>query len=376
MSIKIKTKILFIYGPLNAGGAERVLLDYLQNLDRATYEISLCLIVNGGTLLHEVPKDITTFSLFPSYNWYYKLAYRLSIWFGIDGLFQVVVKRKIKQNYDVIISFLEGMPLKIHTLIDSKARNFTWVHVDLDNFRYTQDSFFQKNELKAYEKMNQIICVSNDTANAFIKRFPTLKKKTNVIYNPIHIKKILDQGGTIINNSKELTCILAGRLTKQKSIDRFLNVVKKFENYNEVINFQILGDGDLRADLEQLAHELQVDHLVSFTGYQSNPYPYIRNADILVSTSSYEGFGLVLCEAMALRVPVVSTKTAGPMEIIGENEFGLLCEHDVEAIYEAIKQLVESKALRKYYIQKGQERVKDFSLEKALQQFDNLINNN
>ena len=372
----MKTKILFIYGPLNAGGAERVLLDYLQNLDRDTYDISLCLIVDGGTLLHEVPVDIQTFSLFQSYNWYYKLAYRFSIWFGLDFLFQSVLKKKIQQDYDVIISFLEGMPLKIHCLIDSKAKNFTWVHVDLDNFRYTENSFFNNNELGAYEKMDQIICVSNDTAKAFVKRFPSLKNKTKVVYNPIDIQKILENGGDGSSKSENLTCILAGRLTKQKSIDRFLFMVKKFKDYKEIINFQILGDGELRSDLENLAKELQVEHLVTFLGYQANPYPYIKSADILVSTSSYEGFGLVLCEAMALGVPVVSTKTAGPMEILGNNEYGLLCEHDVEAIYEAVKQLVENKNLREHYVQKGRERVKDFSLDKALQQFDNMMNSN
>lgn len=369
----MKAKLLFIYGPLNAGGAERVLLDYLQNLDRASYDISLCLLVDGGTLLHEVPEDIQTFSLFPSYNWHYKFAYRISIWFGLDFLFQRILKQKINQSYDVIISFLEGMPLKIHSLMDSNAKNFSWVHVDLDNFRYTENSFFLKNELGAYEKMNQIVCVSNDTANAFVKRFPSLKKKTKVVYNPIDIQKILEHGGDGSSKSETVTCILAGRLTKQKSIDRFLYMVKKFKDYNEVINFQILGDGELRSDLENLAKDLQVEHLVTFLGYQANPYPYIKSADILVSTSSYEGFGLVLCEAMALGVPVVSTKTAGPMEILGNNEYGLLCEHDVEAIYEAVKQLVENKNLREHYGHKGLERLKDFGLEKALQNFDHLL---
>ena len=171
-----------------------------------------------------------------------------------------------------------------------------------------------------------------------------------------------------------LTIVCLGRLTLPKKIDRLLYVAKKFSDEGILLRFQVIGDGELRRDLETLAKALQVDHLVSFLGYQSNPYPYIRNAAILVSTSSYEGFGLVLCEAMALGVPVVSTKTAGPMEIIGANEFGLLCDHNVEAIYEAIKQLVENKALREHYIQKGKERVKDFSLEKALQKFYELVN--
>jgi glycosyltransferase involved in cell wall biosynthesis len=375
--MNIKTKVLFIYGPLNAGGAERVLLDYLQNLDRDTYDISLCLIVDGGTLLHEVPVDIQTFSLFQSYNWYYKLAYRISIWFGLDFLFKRILKQKINRNYDVIISFLEGMPLKMHSLMDLKAKNYTWVHADLDLHRYTQANFYNGDELAAYKKMDKIILVSKNAENSFLKRFPSLKKKTVVVFNPIHIKKVCSLVSELeFNNDKIFKIVSVGRLTAPKQIDRLLHVAQKFIKSVVSLKFYIIGDGELRIDLEKLAKELQVEHLVTFLGYQANPYPYIKSADILVSTSSYEGFGLVLCEAMALGVPVVSTKTAGPMEIIGANEFGLLCDHNVEAIYEAIKQLVENKALREHYIQKGQERVKDFSLEKAVQQFDNLINNN
>lgn len=373
----MKTKLLFIYGPLNAGGAERVLLDYLHNLDRATYDISLCLIVDGGTLLHEMPEDIQTFSLFPSYNWHYKFAYRISIWFGLDFLFQRILKQKINQSYDVIISFLEGMPLKIHSLMDSNAKNFTWVHADLDLHRYTQTNFYKGDEIAAYKKMDKIILVSKNAENSFSKRFPDLESKTVTIFNPIDIKKVLKLSCEIETEFlKTPTLVCVGRLTPPKQIDRLLYVAKKFFDEGILLRFQVIGDGELRSDLENLAKELQVDHLVTFLGYQANPYPYIKNADILISTSSYEGFGLVLCEAMALGVPVVSTKTAGPMEILDDDEYGLLCDHDVEAIYEAVKQLVENDKLRQYYAQKGQERVKDFSLDKALQQFDNLINNN
>lgn len=373
----MKTKLLFIYGPLNAGGAERVLLDYLHNLDRATYDISLCLIVDGGTLLHEMPEDIQTFSLFPSYNWHYKFAYRISIWFGLDFLFQRILKQKINQNYDVIISFLEGMPLKMHSLMDSKAKNYTWVHADLDLHRYTQANFYKGDELAAYKKMDKIILVSKNAENSFLKRFPSLAIKTEVILNPVDIKKVnILSKQVCLKVNITPTIVSIGRLTNPKQIHRLLFVAKKFFKSGIPVKFQIIGDGELRLDLENLAKELQVDHLVSFLGYQANPYPYIKSADVLVSASSYEGFGLVLCEAMALGVPVVSTKTAGPIEIIGNNEFGLLCEHDVDAIYKALKQMLENNELREYYIQKGQERVKDFSLENALQHFDKLLSQN
>jgi glycosyltransferase involved in cell wall biosynthesis len=369
-----KRKLLFIYGPLNAGGAERVLLDYLQNLDRSKYELELCLIVNGGTLLHEVPKDITIFSLFPNYNLYYKLAYRLSIWIGNDVFFKRIIQKKITKQYDVIISFLEGMPLKVHTLIKSTAKNITWVHADLDLHRYSQSNFYNKNELAAYAQMDKIVMVSQNIELSFLKRFSTLRQKTTSICNPIDFVKIealaLSDQDVFFEG---FSIVLVGRLTYPKRIDRLILLAQQFLDCKVPVKFYVVGDGELRYELESLAKEKKVASTVTFLGYQSNPYPFIKNADILVSTSSYEGFGLVLCEAMALGVPVVSTRTAGALEIVGENEFGLLCDHTIESLYDAVKMLLEDESLRQHYIKMGFERVKDFSIDKALHLFNQLV---
>lgn len=370
----MKIKLLFIYGPLNAGGAERVLLDFLFNIDKNKYDVTLCQTVYGGKLFNELPKDIKLISLWLGYNWSYKVAYRASVWFGNDFLFKRHIRKKIKEDYDVIISFLEGMPLKIHTLFDKNAKNITWVHTDLNKFRYTERIFFNKNEETAYLKMDKIVGVSDYTNKAFLKRFSGIKKTTTTVYNPIDVKKIQKLAGKKVNYiGSEFRIVVVGRLTEPKKIDRVLQVASEFNKNKISVKFTIVGDGELKEDLQNMCDELNINHLVEFVGYQSNPYPYIKNADLLLSTSAYEGFGLVLCEAMALGVPVMSTKTAGPMEIIGKNEYGVLCEHDIDSIYKALLNMINDEKYRNNYINKGFERVKDFSLEKSLNQFDTLI---
>ena len=74
----MKKKILFIYGQLNGGGAERVLLDILHNIDYSQNEVDLCQIIGGGTLIDEVPKEVNIISLWNGYTFSYKLAVRLS----------------------------------------------------------------------------------------------------------------------------------------------------------------------------------------------------------------------------------------------------------------------------------------------------------
>jgi glycosyltransferase involved in cell wall biosynthesis len=368
-------KILFIYGPLGGGGAERVLIDLLNNLDYTKYEVDLCLYVNQGILLPEVPEQVNIIPLWQDYNLYYKIAYRLSIWFGNNTMFRRVLTEKITKEYDVEISFLEGIPLKIHAFMATKAKKLTWVHCDLFNFHYQAKQFATGEELIAYNKMDTVICVSNDALHAFEKRFPSCTSKRMVIYNPIDITKIIRLANQEEKQSLELfTIVTVGRLTHPKKMDRVIRLAARCKQEHIKVRFQIIGDGELKEELLALRKILDVEDTVEFTGFIRNPFPYIKNANLLLLSSGYEGFGLVVCEAMALGVPVISTKTAGPVEIIDNDTYGLLCEHDDESIYQAVKKMIENEPLRKHYKEQGYKRVKDFSVDNTVRQFEELIN--
>lgn len=369
-----KTKLLFIYGPLGGGGAERVLIDLLSHLDYSRYEVDLCLIVNGGILLPEVPSQVTVIPLWESYNWYYKIAYRSSIWFRSNYLFKRVLKKKLTKKYDTEISFLEGMPLKLHALMDTNAKKITWVHCDLFNFHYTEHQFAPGEELAAYNKMDVVVAVSNDAMDAFNQRFPTCTVDKKVIYNPIDTDKILRMAKEETLAKKEcITIVTVGRLTAPKKLDRIIRLAQRFKKEGVAVCFQIIGDGELKEDLLLLRKELDVEDRVELLGFQKNPFPYIQNADMMLLCSGYEGFGLVVCEAMCLGVPVVSTKTAGPTEIIDHNQYGLLCGHDDESIYQAVKQMIDQPELRKTYHNAGLKRAEDFNVRKTVAEFDQLI---
>lgn len=367
-------KVLFIYGPLGGGGAERVLIDLLDNLDYDKYEVDLCLIVNQGILLPEVPKKVNIIPLWEEYNLFYKIAYRLSIWFGNNSMFRQVLRRKITKQYDAEISFLEGIPLKLHALMETKAKKITWVHCDLFNFPYQAKQFAKGEELLAYNKMDTVICVSDDALHAFEKRFPTCTSNKRVIYNPIDIAKIIRLANEGKEKSSELfTIVTVGRLTHPKKMDRVMRLAWRCKQEQIKVRFQIIGDGELKEELFALRKKLDVEDIVEFSGFIKNPFPSIKNADMLLLSSAYEGFGLVVCEAMSLGVPVVSTKTAGPTEIIDNNKYGLLCEHDDESIYIAVKRMIEDDDFRLHYKEVGLQRAKDFSVERTVNEFEKLL---
>ena len=361
-------RYLFIYGEINGGGAERVLLDILQNFDYTCNSVDLLQINSGGLLIDEVPKDVNVIKAWDSYPISYKAALRCSLWLGNQSLIRNRLLRAIdNKHYDVAISFLEGMPTKCHALITDVAdRNYSWVHCDLDKFRYTSDLYRGDEELEAYNSIDVVVSVSNDTAEAFARRFPTCKAQSMVVYNPIDKCKILRMADEKTIDNQDFTITVCGRLTPQKKIGRVLRLVKRLKANKRKVKIQLIGDGELRSDLQSQANELDVTDTVEFVGFTRNPYPYIKSSQMLLSTSCAEGFSLVICEAMTLGVPVVATKTAGPMEILDDNKYGLLCEHDDESIYNAVCRMMDNDDLRKQYIELGKLRVEKFSITNTM----------
>lgn len=397
-------RYLFIDGQLNGGGAERVLIDVLRNFDYEHNKVTLLQVNAGGTLIDEVPHEVKVEFAWPGCTREYSFAYRCSQWLAWDyPIRRQLLQALIGEHFDVAISFLEGMPLKMHAMITEIAdRNYSWVHVDLDNYRYEIHQFRKGEEIRAYNKMDGVVCVATDTANAFLRRFPDCTTSVQVIYNPIDIAKIEDlsdkfqvskvsgfsevaslgarqqsseAGFNEVSSfrvGEKFKIVVCGRLSEQKKLDRVIRLARRIKDEGLKIKIQLIGDGDLREELSKLSELSGVEDVVEFLGFQRNPFPYVKAADMLLSTSGYEGFSLVICEAMALGVPVVATKTAGPMEILDNNKYGLLCDHDDESIYQAVKRMYEDVELRRHYSEVGKERVKEFSVERTMKEIYEL----
>ena len=361
---------------MGSGGAERVLINVLKSLDRTKFEISLALIdAKVGETLQYIPNDINIIPLWNGYSLPYRISQKASKLFGFDFLFKHHLNKVLDNDFDVEISFLEGMPLKLHYIHQNKnALNINWVHIDLNKFRYTSSLFFRNEELKAYSWMNKIVCVASDTRDAFLQRFPLLAHKTCVIYNSIDINSIQKKAKAFSIKNDTFTVVTVCRLARQKALDRLIYVAKAFKENNLPIKFQVIGEGPLLEKLQSLSIELQVTDTVDFLGYKNNPYPYIKAADLMLSTSIAEGFGLSICEAMCLGTPVVSTEVSGPIEILDNNKYGILCGHSIDEIKEAVLQFYNSVSLREYYSKTGLERMTIFDTKNINAQIESLIN--
>lgn len=375
-----KKRIVILMSALNGGGAEKVLIDYLRNLNYSKYEVTLCLVINEGVYLKDVPKEVSLvflyakFALFP-----YRLEHWLSKFFGWNYFQKRRVETLFKnQKFDVVISFMEGIPLKFHNYFLSKApKHLTWVHTDLFHDHYSLSCFKDAaSERALYQKMNTIIFVSEESKKQF-ERLYAISNKKEVIYNIIDKKNILSHLNEIIPEKQEgkINIVAVGRLEVQKRFDRLIDVAKLLKEHSYSFQIQIIGEGSLRGQLEHQITENNVADCISLMGFVKSPYALMNESDIVVISSETEGFSLVVAEALCLGKAIVSTATAGPMELLANGEYGIICDHADTALFEALQSLINDSSKLEKYQKLALERSLIFDTQKSIVALENLINN-
>ena len=142
-------------------------------------------------------------------------------------------------------------------------------------------------------------------------------------------------------NKKDFNIVTAARIGVEKGQLRMLEVMKKLHDENFDFVWHLVGDGPYEELVKKFIAENKMEKYIILHGYQSNPYPYIKAADILFLGSIHESWGLVLLEAMMLQIPVVTTKTCSAYELVGEN--GYVCENSEDGIYSKFKYILDNK---------------------------------
>ncbi|MCQ9626451.1 glycosyltransferase [Cetobacterium somerae] len=372
----MKKKIRITISTLNGGGAEKVLINLLKELNDE-YMIDLFLITKQGVYLKEVPKEITinyNFEPLISDNWLKKVKnsmiarYKNIIW-KLDCSY---IYNKNKKKYDYEIAFLEG----VSTQIVSKSKNnntkkIAWIHTDLIKHRVLDKSI----ERKIYKKFDTIICVSNQAKESFLELYPEYKKKVKVIYNLINKKEILEKSNFELNNEFQyLNIISVGRLVKAKGYDILLNACELLLAKKIYFKLIILGEGPEENELKKYIKYNKLEEYIKLKSFKENPYPYIKKADIFVLASRYEGFSLVLAEAIVLEKPIIATTCTGPNEILNNGKYGIQVPiENVEKLAEALEMLLLDENKRMYYSKKSEERKFFFDMNKTLIEVKSLF---
>ncbi|MGL5933463.1 MAG: glycosyltransferase [Cetobacterium sp.] len=369
-------KIRITIDNLAGGGAEKVLINLLQKLNKK-YEIDVFLINKSGVYLKEVPSNV-----YIDYN--FKALFSNHFIERIKNSLEARVKDKIysldksffynlnRKKYDYEIAFLEGSSTEIVANSKNKySKKIAWVHIDLLKHR-TMDI---EKERKLYSKFDEIICVSNHSKVSLLKLYPEYEDRTKVIYNLIDEEQILTKSKEIIEMDKnQINIVTVGRLNYQKGYDLLLNAIKNLKNKNIKFKVYILGIGPEESSLKKYIIENSLQSYIEMVGFKRNPYNYIKESDIFISSSRYEGFSLVVAEAMLLNKPIIATDCTGPKEILNDGEYGVLVPvEDVKSLENAMENLILDKNKREIYSELSKRRKKIFNSEDVLKKIEELL---
>lgn len=377
----MKKRILFMMPALPGGGAEKVCIDILKNFDYESYEVTLFLEYREGIYLDDVPEEVKVLALHPQNTIWFERLHRILRYFHCYTLFHKLVYkymllRLLKGvSFDTIVSFMEGSAVRFHSYITHKAdENLSWVHIDLEQKHWSLDFFRnKKDELEAYKKMDEIVFVSKDVKRKFLKLYPISNDKCTVIYNLIN-KDVIRQFADQINVEKrKFTICMVGRLNRQKRYDRALSIAKYLKREGYDFDLWIIGEGNLEKAMKAMCNDYEIDDCVHFLGFQKNPYPYMKVADIYLNTSEAEGYPLVICEAMCLGLPIVATEISGAREILDHSEYGLLVSESEKDIYNGVKMLMDNPSLREKYRRVVLRRAEIFDVPTTMAQIYEIL---
>lgn len=355
------------------GGAEKVLLQILNSLPQDKYEITLFLFSRSGVFLDDIPSDVRIKSVYnprriPSFlvPFVHKVLFRIMMYFPriINSLFD-------GSKYDVDIAFLQDMSYLLKNRIADKQ--IAWIHTNI-----TKSPVFKHGIRVNFQYADKIVCVSNAVKNVIKEHFPDLSSQLEVIYNPIDIESV-----KILANIEDdtyhdysiPTVITAGKLTKIKGYDFLIKAFAKVISSGYKYNLKFLGVGEEENNLKNLVSELGLTERVEFLGFKKNLYPYIKKSQLFVLSSLHEGLSMVIIEAMILDVPVVSTDCpVGPAEVLLNGECGKLVPvGDINAMAEAIINVLNSHDLQLRYISNASKRREDFNHNSIIKKIEDLI---
>ena len=355
-------KVLIMVDSLETGGTEKALIELAKRLDYSKYDISVKTIYNEGKYIKDLDENIKYDYVIKRPNFLNKrIFYRLVKYLPAKLLYNFMVNGV----YDVEIAFHELLSTKILSGSVNDCKKIAWIHTNVFADKNNHQMFLNhKGFVKGYDSFDKIVCVSENLRQSF-KEKTGLDEKTETIYNPIDVSGILENANEECDLQKQegkFLIVSIGRLEKVKGYGKLLEAFEELSLRHSNLELWILGEGSERKAYEKFIEENNLTQTVKLIGFKSNPYNYLKQADLFISTSEIEGFSLAVAEAVVLGLPVISTSTDGPKEILENGKYGMLIEGDAPSITEAIESVLQSdgnlnllkekSALRKEYFEK------------------------
>ena len=390
--------IVISSGSLLMGGIERVLIEVLKNLDKSKYRIFLFIEKDFGknnVFYNEVPKEIGIYFLKSEElikragyyrdrkkNLYYKLLYNIQMKkerkIGYENFFKFL--KEIEEKYGEIETFIDFDCGKNKIIKKVNIKNkLAWIHISMKKLLKDKIKIFRFGQkLKGY---NKVVTICDEMSEELKEIYPYLKNKIVRCYNPFDFNRIIklsEDYGDLNSDEKELIknkyIVAVSRLALEQK--DYLTLIQGYKLYFENgggYKLYIVGNGPDKEKIKDMINKNGLEKQIILLGQKKNPYIWMKNSKFFVHSSFYEGFGLVLVEAMICGKVVLSSDCpVGPKEILSKENCGVLFK--TGDVIDLSKKLLEltSKDLSLYQ-ERIKNRIEEFKIEKIMKEYEKII---
>lgn len=375
-----KKKILFVMPSLGCGGVESTLFSLFDVIDKEKYDITLLLLEKKGEFLERIPKKIKIREIeipekekgifFGKKRILFEYIKRGKIW-KIPSF--LIYNRKysisedrtktaeylkrisdtvkpLEEHYDLAIDYFGYATFTTFYLAEKVCAKVkvSWLHSILSRF---EPGVFEV----WYEKMNVIFACSQMVQKDFENIFPAIgcvQPFYNIIF-PDRIRELSFQEGGFNDEFQGVRILTVGRICYEKGMDMAVEVYRKLIAEGYSVRWYLAGNGSKEEcnKIDSLLKTEQEKRNFIFLGVQKNPYVYMRQCDIYVQPSRFEGYCTTTNEARIIGCPIVMTDVSGAREQLVDGESGFVVESDVESIYHAVKELIEKTEIRGRFVE-------------------------
>ncbi|WP_233078036.1 glycosyltransferase [Rheinheimera soli] len=368
-----RARLLFVINSMVCGGVEQALLSLLSVLDENRYEVVLVVLFPHGELLSRIPSWVKVLGLFDQESERIEAMLYLSSE-PSPRLYDTLIRRR----FDLEISFIEGLSVRILAGHPKKGA-VAWIHTDFESDHWTHPYFDSTEERVCFNSFRQIVFVSKNVRESFSRFFDMPAASMNpVIYNIVdsqHIKTLAEKPIPLdVSLITVPIILLVGRLHPIKGFERMLAIHARLLARGLEHKLWIVGDGVLSEKLKTEIKRLKIEDSTLMLGFQDNPYAWMNRADICVSASYAESFGLTMIEACFLGKAVVATQTAGSAEVLLDRRHGLV-ENSDEALFQAIADLLTYPRLIECRASVAEDVTSRFSSEQLISELNEFIDN-
>lgn len=401
--MKEKKSILIFSHAMELGGAEKALLGLLEMLDPELVDVDLFLMRHEGELMDLIPSyvhllpEISAYTVLGrpmvdtvkeghllltasryigrraarAYNQKHNLTdSNVPLEYSHKYTKWLMPKISPEKEYDLAISFLTP-----HYFVSEKVRakkRIAWIHTD-----YAAVQVNTVSELKMWDAYERIVSISETVTESFLKTFPSLNEKMCLIRNILpanYVKKLAEEGNAEEMNGSGFKLLSIGRFCYAKNFDNVPDIMLRLLSQGIDAHWYLIGYGPDEELIRRKIREAGMEDRVLILGKKENPYPYIRNCDLYIQPSRYEGNCVSVREAQMLAKPVVITRYATSAAQVEDGVDGVIVEKDNKGCAAGIVALLKNP--EKMIKLSDNCKTRDYANEKEIEKLYTILEEN